>query len=77
MWVSAIFYSTNGFDEGMQKMFLINPLYSFIGYFRSVILDTAVPSIETHCIILVYTLAVLAIGAFTYKKYNHEFLYYF
>ncbi len=77
MWVSAIFYSTAGFDQEMQKMFLINPLYSFIGYFRSVILDAAVPTIESHCIILGYTVAVLFIGAFTYKKYNHEFLYYF
>ena len=77
MWVSAIFYSTSGFSTVMQRLFLINPLYSFISYFRSIILDATVPSLEMHGIILGYTLFVLAIGAFIYKKYNHEFLYYF
>ena len=77
MWVSAIFYSTSDFDENIRKIFLINPLYAFISYFRSVILDGTVPTIGSHCVILGYTMAVLLAGAFTYKKYNHEFLYYF
>lgn len=76
MWVSAIFYSTDKFDGSIQVAFLINPLYSFITYFRSIILDGIIPSLLTHIIILCYTLLVFLIGCLIYKKKNHEFLYY-
>lgn len=76
MWVSAIFYSTDKFDSSLQIAFLINPLYSFITYFRSIILEGSVPSIMTHLIILGYTIVVFLIGCLIYKKKNHEFLYY-
>lgn len=76
MWVSAIFYSVEDLEASLQNMFFFNPLYSFISYFRYIILDGAIPSVSTHLIILGYTILVLALGAFAYKKYNHEFLYY-
>lgn len=76
MWVSAIFYSVDKFDAGLQSAFLINPLYSFITYFRSIILYGTIPSVMMHLIILGYTFVVLLIGCLIYKKKNHEFLYY-
>ena len=76
MWVSAIFYSVDKFDAGLQVAFLINPLYSFITYFRSIILYGTIPSVMMHLIILGYTFVVFLIGCLIYKKKNHEFLYY-
>ena len=34
MWLSAIFYSIETFSNSARNMFLLNPLYLFIQYFR-------------------------------------------
>lgn len=76
MWLSAIFYSIESFDESAQNLFLLNPLYLFIRYFRKIVIDGAVPTIQFHLLMLADVLIVFAIGAWMYKKYNTEFLYY-
>lgn len=76
MWISAIFYSVDAFGESMKKLFLFNPIYSFISYFRSIILAGEIPTVQTHLIIAFFSLTVLVLGGVIYKKFNHEFLYY-
>lgn len=76
MYVSAIFYSVEQYSPVVQQIFHANPVYLFIKYFRIVVIDTAVPSIWLHLLIMLYTLLVLGIGCIIYKKYNTRFLYY-
>ncbi len=76
MYVSAIFYSTKTYSETIQKLFYINPIYTYITYFRSIIIDGVIPSIEVHALMLIYAVVFTSIGLLIYKKYNHKFLYY-
>ena len=76
MYMSAIFYSTSGYSENVQNLFLLNPVYVFIRYFREIVIEAAVPTLTIHLLIAVYTALVLRIGFWMYKKYNHSFLYY-
>ena len=76
MWLSAIFYSVETFEPEVRRIFLMNPLYVFITYFRNVVIDGIVPSLLLHLLILVYAFAAVGVGAYVYKKNNHEFLYY-
>ena len=76
MWLSAIFYSIETFAENIQRLFLLNPLYVFIKYFRVVVLDGNIPSLQFHLILLADALIAFGIGAWFYKHYNTEFLYY-
>ena len=76
MWMSAIFYTIEGFSYKVQMMFLANPIYLYIRYFRKIVLDGVIPSPGFHLLAAAYALAALAIGTFVYSKYNHEFLYY-
>ena len=76
MYMSAIFYTVENYSPIVQKLFYINPIYVFINYFRRIVIDMSVPGIGIHLLILVYTLIVLGIGCWMYKKYNHRFLYY-
>lgn len=76
MWVSAIFYSLDTFNESIQNMFFLNPVYLFIRYFRKIIIEGMIPSLGFHLLMVGYTAASLLIGAWFYKKYNHDFLYY-
>ena len=76
MWLSAIFYSTETFTPIAQNLFYINPLYVFITYFRTIVIQGTIPSLNIHLIIVADAAIALAIGAWMYKHYNTEFLYY-
>lgn len=76
MYMSAIFYTIDGYSPMVQNLFLINPVYLFIRYFRKIVIDMAIPSVWFHLLMGGYTVVVLAIGCWMYKKYNHRFLYY-
>lgn len=76
MWLSAIFYTLDSYSAAVQNLFLLNPLYLYIQYFREIVINGIVPSPMFHLMAAGYALAFFAIGAYMYKKYNHEFLYY-
>lgn len=76
MYLSAIFYTVSTYSYRVQCMFFANPLYPFIYYFRSIVINGKVPSIWLHLLIAFYSLAAISLGGLMYKKYNHEFLYY-
>ena len=76
MYVSAIFYSTKTYPDTIQKLFYLNPVYVYISYFRSIIIDGVIPSVWVHLLMLFYAAIAVAIGLLIYKKFNHKFLYY-
>lgn len=76
MYLSAIFYSVSSFPENVQKLYYLNPVYVYIKYFRSIILDGVIPGWKLHLLGAFYALFVLVIGALIYKKKNYKFLYY-
>ncbi len=76
MYMSAIFYSIDGYDQMVQYLFLCNPIYLYIRYFRKIVIEAAIPSVWFHLLAAFYALAMLGLGCLIYKKYNHRFLYY-
>ncbi len=76
MYLSAIFYTIDRFPEAAQKAFLLNPLYLFIRYFRMIVIDSQIPGIGLHLLMLFDVFVVMCIGLRMYRKYNTEFLYY-
>ena len=76
MYLSAIFYTVDTFPENVQRLFLLNPVYVYIKYFRIIVIDNAIPSPQYHLLALGYALVAFGIGALIYKKCNHKFLYY-
>ena len=80
MYLSAIFYDPAQFG-GMEKLFLLNPVYVYIKYFRSVVIGVGgnipmLPSIQYHLLAVGYAVAAFLIGFLIYRKMNHKFLYY-
>ena len=75
-YVSAIFYPITIIPEKFRWLFLLNPVYDYINYFRVVVIDGAIPSINHHVLCFGYAVLFLAIGCVVYKKCDHEFLYY-
>ena len=76
MYMSAIFYSVDNYSLRVQRMFLANPVYVIIKYFRVIVIDASVLSPAYHLLMAAQALVVLGLGCWMYKKYNHRFLYY-
>lgn len=76
MYMSAIFYQIDTFSPTVQRLFLCNPVYCYIRYFRLVVIDGIIPRLQYHGLCAFYALVVLGIGCWIYKKNNHKFLYY-
>ena len=76
MYMSAIFYTIDGYSPMVQNLFLLNPMYLFIRYFRKIVIEATIPSIWFHLLMLADVVIVLGIGCWMYKKYNTRFLYY-
>ena len=76
MYMSAIFYSVDGYPAWVQRVFLLNPVYCTIKYVRVIVLEGHLPSPAFHALLLLYGLAALLTGGMIYKKCNQQFLYY-
>ena len=75
-YCSAIFYTIDSFPQHIQNLFLFNPVFCYIKYFRTVMIYSTVPSLAYHGLCAFYALASLFVGIWVYKKNNHKFLYY-
>lgn len=76
MYMSAIFYTIDNYSPMVRNLFLLNPMYLFIRYFRKIVIEATIPTVWFHLLMLADVAIVLGIGCWVYKKYNHEFLYY-
>ena len=76
MYMSAIFYTIDQYEYTTQCLFLLNPVYLFIRYFRKIVIDSVIPTVWFHLLMLADVLIVLGLGCWMYKKYNTRFLYY-
>ena len=76
MYMSAIFYTIDSYSPAAQNLFLLNPVYLHIRYFRMIVIEGVIPAGWFHLLMLAYVVLILGIGGWMYKKYNHRFLYY-
>lgn len=75
-YLSAIFYQLDRFSPDVQRYFLMNPVYAFIKFFRLIVMEHSVPSFEYFLLLLGYTLVVLLLGGWVYRRNSQKFAYY-
>ena len=76
MYMSAIFYTIDKYSEEVQCLFLLNPVYLFIRYFRKIVIEATIPTVWFHLLMAADVAIVVGLGCWMYKKYNTRFLYY-
>lgn len=76
MYMSAIFYTIEHYSYTVQCLFLLNPVYLFIRYFRKIVIEATIPTVWFHLLMAGDVMIVLGLGCWMYKKYNTRFLYY-
>lgn len=76
MYATPIFYTVDILPPDQRWIFYLNPLYYYVTYFRSVVIDGVIPDLWFHGAMLGVSALLFAIGCWMYKKYNYKFLYY-
>ena len=76
MYMSAIFYSIDQYSQTTQYLFLLNPLYLVIRYFRKIVIEATIPTVWFHLLLLADAVIAIGLGCLMYKKNNTKFLYY-
>jgi len=76
MYGSAVFYKTDGFSPEMMLVFRCNPVYNYITFIRTIVIDNTVPEAWDFGLLALFAFLVFIIGGFLYKRLNTEFLYY-
>ena len=74
MYLSAIFYSVERFYY--KELFNLNPIYVYITYIRTIVIDGTIPNLVIHLLCLLYAAVAIVLGSWWYKRYNYKFLYY-
>ncbi len=75
-YLYSVFLMLLQYLASAQKLFLLNPIYVYIKYFRTIVISQQIPSPAYHALCAMYAVVLLIIGGVIYKKYNHQFVYY-
>lgn len=74
-YLSATFYRIDSFRIRIKLLFLLNPIFCYIEYFREVVIYNGIPSFGLHILCLGYSIFYLLVGIFVYKKNKKKFIY--
>ena len=64
MYMSAIFYSIDTYEPMIRNLFLLNPMYLFIRYFRKIVIEATIPSVWFHLLMLADVAIVYVVLSF-------------
>lgn len=76
MYLTPIFYPVNALPEGVQAVVKMNPLYFYVTFVRTCVIDGVSPEPVMYAQCAVIGLAMLLIGAFVFKKSQDNFVLY-
>ena len=76
MYASAIFYDITTFPGWTQVVFHLNPVFVYIKYFRTIVLQGAFPGVELHFLCALYAVVAFVAGLWIYRRNNYRFIYY-
>lgn len=75
-YFTPIFYDIGMLPEKLQVLFKFNPLYQYITFVRTILLDAKTPDISNFLYCGLFSVIFLTIGCFVFKKNQDKFIYY-
>lgn len=76
MYLTPIFYPASILPENVAWLLDINPLYYFVTFARTCLIDGISPEPIVYVQCMLFSLVMLAIGAFVFKKTQDRFILY-
>lgn len=76
MYLTPIFYPITALPDNIQAIVKLNPLYFFVTFLRSCVIDGLSPEPMRYVQCAMVALVTLAVGAFVFKKSQDNFVLY-
>lgn len=74
-YLTPIFYPESIIPERFLPLYRLNPLYQFITFARTCIIDGISPTPQAYFLCILYAVGMLGLGAAVFKKYQNEFVF--
>lgn len=75
-YLTPIFYPVSIIPENYLTLYKLNPMYQYVSYFRTIVLEQRVPGIEMNAVCLLCGVIMLIIGAAFFRSKQYKFLNY-
>lgn len=75
-YLTPIFYPESLLPDWLRELLIFNPLYNYIKFFRKIAVYGEWPTMNEHLICLAFTMGMLIIGIFVFKRKQNEFILY-
>lgn len=76
MYMTPLFYTVEIIPDNMMKYYKLNPMYQYVTFFRTLVLDAEMPSGEQFGFCIGYAVVFLALGLFVFRKLKRNFVLY-
>lgn len=76
MYLTPIFYPVSALPEAAQRIVMMNPLYYYVTFVRTCIIDGVSPEPTMYAQCLLYAIAALVVGAWVFKRNQDKFVLY-
>ena len=76
MYMTPIFWTTDILPAEISFILKLNPLWHYISYFRSIVLEGVIPPLSEHIICLGFTIAAISLGIYAFRKTERNFILY-
>lgn len=74
MYLTPLFYPVSIIPEQWLFVYEKNPMYQYVNFFRTVMLNGAIPSIEQFGYCIGYAVLAMVVGFFTFRKLKRNFI---
>lgn len=74
MYITPIFYPSSLLEEKLKAVLILNPMVHYITYFRDIVLNNTVPSLQQNIICLAVGLIFLIIGLYVFYRNQDRFI---
>lgn len=76
MYATPIIYHISLLGQWVRELEFFNPMYHYITYIRTIIIDRAFPSIDQFVCCLCWSVAMFALGMAVFHKTEDKFIFY-
>ena len=76
IYLTPVIYPEDILSDRLKSFMKFNPMYYYVGYFRSVVMYGEIPSLSMNVVCMAFSLGFLALGLFIFKRFQDRFVLY-
>lgn len=76
MYLTPLFYPVDIIPENMMGLYSLNPMYQYVTFFRTLVLDGALPTLVQFGWCFGYAVLFMLVGLFVFRKLKRNFILY-